>query len=188
MDPRSPSYIRSPHCAQQGDASLTHWPSSATQLWWSVCSTRISCYIFTVAKKEHLCFVSRKKVVNHHCHEKEGFYSPSSSAPEIIASTYLCLLHAIIVTESGTLPSKLTRVVQLRSFMSCQSVESRQRNSTNEQTNKRKKRHVDARVHWDGSRLKKGLSSIHCRVYNQYFGRPDDGAKTIRGLTVSETG
>ena len=111
MDPRSPSYIRSPHCAQQGDASLTHWPSPATQLWWSVCNTRISCYIFTVAKKEHLCFVSRKKVVNHHCHEKEGFYSPSSSAPEIIESTYLCLLHAIIVMESGTLPSKLTRVV-----------------------------------------------------------------------------
>ena len=118
------------------------------------------------------------------------YYRPSSCAPEIIASTYLCLLHTIIVMESGTLPSKLTLTAQLRSFKTCQSVESRQRNSTNEQTNKRKKRHVDGRVHWDGSRtrLKKELSSMHCRVYNQYLERPDDGEKTMRDLTVSETG
>ena len=70
-------------------------------------------------------------------------YPPSSCAPRITAQLYLCLEHAIMIMESGTtLQAHACSAAQ--TFKIFQSVESRQRRPTNEQTKKETDRRTRA--------------------------------------------
>ena len=88
-------------------------------------------------------------------------YPPSSCAPRITAQLYLCLEHAIMIMESGTtLQAHACSAAQ--TFKIFQSVESRQRQPTNEQTKKETDRRTRA-LRWVTSQsvtLKHTLPSI----------------------------